>query len=195
VGEGGIIVKKAIFVTVAVVIFGVTNGLIAHKEYILQNGTTMLLKLAPVDPRSLIQGDYMILAYAMEREASRRASRDIPLSGELVVKADSAGIAQFVRFHKGEQLAADEHLLHYRWGMRAGQGLSPFIWFLVRGGRQGELRIGANAFFFQEGHAKYYEKAKYGELKVSPGGGSVLVGLRDKNLHRLAPQPHEKRNH
>lgn len=184
--------RKAVFIAVAVMVLGVTNGLIAHKEYILRNGTTMLLKLAPVDPRSLIQGDYMILAYALEREASRRASRGTPLSGELVVKADSSGVAQFVRFHKGEQLAADEHLLHYRWGMRAGQRLSPFIWFLAHGGRQGELRIGANAYFFQEGHAKYYEKAEHGELKVSTGGGSVLVGLRDKKLQRLVPQPKKK---
>ncbi len=181
--------RKAIFIAVAVLVFGVTNGLIAHKEHILRNGTTMLLKLAPVDPRSLIQGDYMMLAYALEREVPGQASRDMPLSGQLVVKLDSKGVAQFVRFHQGVQLAPDEQLLHFRRGGRVGQGVPLFLLLLAPDRRWDGLRIGADAFFFQEGHAKFYEKARYGEIKVSTGGESILVGLRDEKLQRLGPRP------
>ena len=46
------------------------------------------------------------------------------------------------------------------------------------------------AFYFQEGHADRFQQAAYGELKVTPGGDSVLVGLRDKNLDSLGgPEP------
>ncbi|RJQ16280.1 MAG: hypothetical protein C4560_09865 [Nitrospiraceae bacterium] len=50
-----------------------------------------------------------------------------------------------------------------------------------------DVRLGAESFFFQEGHAEYYSTAKYGELRVSNDGDSVLVGLRDKNLVPLHP--------
>ena len=35
------------------------NKSLLHKEDTLANGTLVLLELAPVDPRSLMQGDYM----------------------------------------------------------------------------------------------------------------------------------------
>lgn len=43
----------------------VVNGLIARQEYLLAHGTRMLVELAPVDPRSLMQGDYMRLGYSV----------------------------------------------------------------------------------------------------------------------------------
>ncbi len=43
----------------------VVNGLIARQEYLLAHGTRMLVELAPVDPRSLMQGDYMQLGYSV----------------------------------------------------------------------------------------------------------------------------------
>ena len=40
-------------------------------------------------------------------------------------------------------------------------------------------------YFFQEGKARIYSEAKYGELKVDESGASVLVGLRDRNFKPL----------
>ena len=37
-------------------------------EHTLRSGQDMILQLAPVDPRSIMQGDYMALAYAIDRE-------------------------------------------------------------------------------------------------------------------------------
>lgn len=51
--------------------------------------------------------------------------------------------------------------------------------FLIQYYSQGaQVRIGPTAFFFQEGNAKYYNDAKYAELRVSDDGESILVGLR-----------------
>ena len=156
-----------------VLVLLVPNYAIVQKERLLKDGTVMLLELAPVDPRSLIQGDYMRLDYAVARGLSEPpAGFDVeptvprvPRDGHIVVRLDDRGVATFVRWHtQGTPLGTGEHLLQYR----------------RRGNR---IRIATDAFYFQEGHARRYEAAKYGELRVDQSGGSVLVGLRD-SLHR-----------
>lgn len=144
----------------------VPNALIVHKERLLAAGTPILLELAPIDPRSLIQGDYMVLDYAISRGVQPAA---FPDDGLLVLRVDERNVATFERLHAPElALREGERLLRYR----------------VRGGR---LRLGAEAFFFQEGHADLYSGARFGELRVAPSGASVLVGLRDEKLAPLGP--------
>ena len=89
--------------------------------------------------------------------------------GALVVQSDGQDVARFVRRHEGDELADGEQLLRYR----------------VRGG---ELRLGAEDFFFQEGTADLYSDARYGELKVTDGGEALLVGLRGEDFAALGPR-------
>jgi uncharacterized membrane-anchored protein len=139
---------------------------IAKKEKTLRSGTVMLLELAPVDPRSLMQGDDMVLRYAIANVTGAAVARD----GKLVVTLDENSVARFKRVHSAEQpLAEGEHLLRYR---KRGRG----------------IRLGAESFFFQEGHAQYYRGAKYGELRVTETGDSVLMGLRGQNFERLGQE-------
>jgi uncharacterized membrane-anchored protein len=148
-----------------VVALAVPNFSILQKERLLASGMPMLIELAPVDPRSLIQGDYMRLDYAIARELG--SNGEWPRDGELVVKLDGFGVARFVRRHAlGTPLGAGEHLLLYR-------------------RRNNRTRIGTDAFYFQEGHASRYAGARYGELRVDRSGGSVLVGLRDSTRRPL----------
>ncbi len=42
-------------------------GFVGVREYRLQTGTEVVLKTVPVDPRSLLQGDYAILRYEIGR--------------------------------------------------------------------------------------------------------------------------------
>lgn len=138
----------------------VPAAVVVQKERLLAAGAPVLLELAPVDPRSLIQGDYMALDYAMSRQLADSVAR-WPRTGRLVVRRDSAGVARFVRRHDdGAPLAAGEQLLAYRT-------------------RDAQLRVGSDAFHFQEGDAPRYAGARYGELRVAADGESVLVGLRD----------------
>jgi uncharacterized membrane-anchored protein len=154
--------KKIVFWITLVVIMGLMNFQIFHKEKTISDGQTMLLKLAPRDPRSLIQGDYMMLRYEMAAKIPENALKD---KGYLVVSLDEHQVAKFVRLHGGEPLATGEFLLLYR-------------------NRDG-LRLGAESFMFQEGDAGLYDKAHYGELKVAVTGASVLVGLRGVDLSPL----------
>ena len=149
--------RLLIFGGLALVLVAV-NAFIVQKERLLASGDVVLLELAPVDPRSLIQGDYMRLEYDAARQAMPQASW--ARTGRIVVRLDSSRVARFVRLHEGGPLAPGERLLEYRM-------------------RRSRMQIGSDAFFFQEGHAARYAGARYGELRVAPGGSSVLVGLRD----------------
>ncbi|QDF07106.1 hypothetical protein BHS04_28525 [Myxococcus xanthus] len=144
----------------------VPTGLVVQKEHVLRSGTPVLLELAPVDPRSLIQGDYMVLDYAISRERDANPATTAT-DGNMVLRLDANGVGTFVRFDTPDTpLAPDELKLRYRL-------------------RQGRYRLGAEAFFFQEGHADRYEGARYGELRVADSGSSVLVGLRDAQRQPL----------
>ncbi len=149
--------KNVLFWGTTLLVLVVVNLLIMQKEDTVAHGRTMLLHLAPADPRSLMQGDYMALRYTMAEEIPVAHLKD---EGHLVVALDKEHVAQYIRVYKGESLQTGEHLLFYR--SRSG------------------LRLGAESFLFQEGDAELYAKAQYGELKVDEEGTSVLVGLRDQ---------------
>lgn len=149
------------------VVLGAVNLAIIDKERLLANGATVLVALAPVDPRSLIQGDYMRLDYAIAGSVDVRNGLGSRRAGRIVVRLDDRGVAQFVRRHEGETLAPGELLLEYR----------------LRGNR---VRIGSDAYFFEEGTEARFTGARYGELRVGDDGESVLVGLRDAELRRLS---------
>ena len=141
------------------------NYSVAEKETLLKEGQPILLKLAPVDPRSLMQGDYMNLRYDISNNIN---AEQIPRRGYCVVTLDPKGIAQFVRFQKDQTpLKTNEHLIKYT---------SPNQW---------NINIGAESFFFQEGHAEKYSNAKYGGIKTDKDGNSLLIGLYDEQLKQI----------
>ncbi len=147
-------------------VVAVSGGLIVHKELVLHRGTTLRLELAPVDPRSLMQGDYMALDYRITREL-RPEAESWPRDGRLVLQQDRQGVGSFVRLHRPDDVPVEgEVLLRYR-------------------KRRGRLRLGAESFFFQEGKAELFGEARFCELKVTASGSSVLVALLDKDLQRL----------
>ena len=161
-------IRNLIVLIAAVLVLAAINFEIYQKEQLLVQGKTVLLKLAPRDPRSLIQGDYMVLRYQIARLPELNSFQ--ATDGYLILELDKNQLAKFNRIYQDKtQLEENEILLQFR-------------------KRQHRIRIGAESFFFQEGHAKYYTNAKYGELRVSSSGKSVLVGLRDANFKPLEPK-------
>jgi len=152
-------------------VLGAVNFTIWQREDMLKNGTVVMLELAPVDPRSLMQGDYMALRFALSRELSAvREGADPITEGDVVVKRDARNVGVYQRIHRdGETLAADEARIHFRV-------------------RRQDIRIATDAFFFREGSAGAYRSAHYGELRVTPGGDATLVALRDKDLKLLGEE-------
>lgn len=137
---------------------------VSQKESILSEGKLILFELAPVDPRSLMQGDYMSLRYKV---ADSIRNLELPKRGFMVIRPDSFNIARYVRIQKGNQSPApDEQLIEF--------SSSSY-----------EINIGASSFFFEEGNADKYAKARYGGIKVDKKGKSVLTGLYDENRIRI----------
>ncbi|MDF2766926.1 MAG: hypothetical protein K0S81_3922 [Rhodospirillales bacterium] len=161
----------------AVVLLGLIAALTAAgltiraKERILADGRIVLLELAPVDPRSLIQGDYMALRYAPKVLPAATAETELPVAGTAVLGLDGTGVAFYRRLDRGDPLAADEVRLRYR-------SLLP----------HGDVRYGAESFFFEEGLAEAYQLARFGVLKVDAQGNSVLVGLADAEGRLIQPE-------
>lgn len=153
---------------ILVVVFGVVVLIASHysiyqRERLVREGQVVLLELAPVDPRSLMQGDYMALRFAVTNAAG--LANDVPRvgSGHVVLRVADNGVASFVRLDAGAPLAADEVRMRYR--MRAGT-----------------MKFATNAFFFQEGDANRYTAARYGAFRVAADGEAILTELRDEKL-------------
>ena len=148
-----------------IILLGLFNNSILKKETLLADGQLVLLELAPVDPRSLMQGDYMRLRYAISENTEYDS---ISKRGFCVVKLEENGIAKKVRIQESkEPINENEYLIVY----------TSKDW--------GGINIGAESFFFQEGEAEKYENAKYGGLKVDDEGNSLLIGLYDEKRKRI----------
>ena len=136
-----------------VLVLGAVNWSILAKERIKTQGERIYLELAPVDPRSLMQGDYMALRFSLANQIVATESGSAPLS------VDDRGIATLNPSPKPGDLR-----IRYR-------------------ERNGQVWLGTNAYFFEEGQAERYEGARYGEFRINrETGEAVLVALADENL-------------
>jgi uncharacterized membrane-anchored protein len=135
------------------------------KETLLLQGQVILLELAPIDPRSLMQGDYMTLRYKIAMDLQ---SDTIPKRGYCVVRLDSSRVAHKIRL-QNELSALKEGEYHIAY-------TSSNKW---------NISIGAESYFFQEGQAEKYDKAKYGGVKIDNYGNSLLIGLYDQQLQKI----------
>ncbi|BBB29135.1 GDYXXLXY domain-containing protein [Neptunomonas japonica] len=156
---------KWIGVMMVCLVLGAVNFTIFKKEQVLASGKLVLLQLAPVDPRSLMQGDYMRLRFALQREAFADKSVESE-EGFIIVNLDENSVGQFTGFYQGETLADNQVKMQYRV-------------------RDGKVKFATNAFFFQEGTAQTYEQARYGEFRVASNGELLLNNMRDKDYKIL----------
>ena len=109
----------------------------------------------------------MRLAYAMARGVN---DDSINTRGFVILELDENRVGHFVRIQEDATPCADgEHAIKY---------------FMRHSG----LGIGAESYFFQEGHASAFEEAEYGGLRLTSDGESVLEGLYDKDFQLIKPE-------
>lgn len=158
--------RKAVILLAGPVLLAFVNFGVYQRERLLTEGRTIFLRLSPVDPRSLVQGDYMRLNFEVADQAFPAAASTARADGHIVVRLDPRGVGRFARFGDGRQAAPGEIALRYR----------------IRGGQP---NFATNAFFFEEGSAERYADAAYGEFRVGPDGDMILTGLRGSGLEPL----------
>ena len=157
---------RTIFFWLGLVLFlSTSSAMVWKKEQLLAHGQTVQLKLAPVDPRSLMQGDYMVLRYDLASQVG--TADELPRHGRLIVRRDADGVGSFVRLDDGAPPMEGELALRY-WNANG-------------------LHIGAESYFFQEGTAAIYQRARYAELKVDADGTCLLTTLLDEERQPLKP--------
>jgi uncharacterized membrane-anchored protein len=159
-------VRKWVVIAATLILLVAVNLGIASRERLVEHGRVVLLELAPVDPRSLMQGDYMALRFGAADGARTGAEYLQFADGKLVLAVDPRGVGTFRRLDTGAPLAADEALLRYRI-------------------RDGQVKLATNAFFFEEGQGDAYARARYGEFRVAADGDAILTGLRGADLAPL----------
>ncbi|HQV08600.1 MAG TPA: GDYXXLXY domain-containing protein, partial [Thauera sp.] len=150
-----------------VLVVGLTVHAVIDRERVLDEGRIVLFELAPVDPRSLMQGDYMALRFAIDDALPRRAGTatgPLPRFAHVELAADGRASLAGV----GDDLPAPSATVAVRIRLRDG---AP--------------SVGPNAFFFQEGQAAVFEGARWGEFRVAADGTALLTHLRDEKLQRL----------
>lgn len=148
----------------------VANFAIWQKQELISTGRPVFVELAPVDPRSLMQGDYMRLNYRLPGNTSITLNPLRKFGRPHVVAAlDARGVATLLRVEDPSLPAA---------GSEIRIELTP---------KDGRWVIVSDAWFFREGDGERWTAAKYGEFRVAPDGRALLVGLADANLKRIEP--------
>ncbi|MGB3109057.1 MAG: GDYXXLXY domain-containing protein [Psychrobacter alimentarius] len=176
--------KPAVTITIAILgLVGILTFIsinVMKYERHLASGDPVLLQLAPVDPRGFMQGDYMTLSYALERNVldvlDKTGDRPKSADGYVIVALDESDVGHFVRLadsHQPNTLAANEKAIRYRL-------------------RNGSVKLATNAFFFQEGHANAFEAAKYGLFRVNDKGDPLLADLVNETFEVIDPTDKHK---
>lgn len=157
--------SRILIIANLILLLGYFNWSVYQKEQTLKDGQLVLLQLAPVDPRSLMQGDYMRLNY--KEASSDLLNKQTDTRGYAILRTDSNQVGEIVRLQNTLEPVNDNELV---------------IRYKIINRR---LFLGAESFFFEEGQDTLFQKAVYGGLKVDDKGQSLLVGLYDEDFHLI----------
>ncbi len=177
--------QKIIAIITLIIALSLINYSIYKKEQLLENGKIVFLKLAPVDPRSLMQGDFMALRFELAGQIqvelkenklfTDNFDNNKSTDGLVYVQLDKKDVASFVSIastKENTQTSAN------------GDNLDKVTALQFRV-RKGQVKFATNAYFFEEGTGKTLQPAKYGKFRVSFDGELLLVTLHDENLKEL----------
>ena len=180
-----------------ITLLGAVNYKVQQFEDVLATGKPVVLKIAPVDPRSLMQGDYMVLNYAILSEFQQ--SQFLPESNESLETSESIDAGE-----ANETTGIDESspsgkkayiLVHLDKNHVATfcekqseiptdfKHCTPNVYLPIR--YKGWFpELPSQDYFFAEGKGEYYAQAEYAEYRFKDGI-LLLARLLDKDLKGL----------
>lgn len=131
------------------------------KAKVAATGVEVFLPMAPRDPRSLIQGDYMAFSYAPGLLGEMP-----PTGGPGLLTVDADGVGQRVRPDDGTRRPDEIPVTLYAGRHRP--------------------RLAPESFLFEEGTAEIWEEARFAMVRILDRR-LVMVGLADVDRNRLEP--------
>ena len=148
----------------------------------MNNGKPIIVKLAPVDPRSLMQGDYMALNYEILTQFQQQFYGD----GEEQINAseEKRSVAKVYALVKaGENNVAN--LCRVELSPPTNfTGCQEGVYLPINTTNSWNPTLPSHSYFFAEGKGSYYAQAEYGEYRFK-GGKALLFRLLDKDLKPL----------
>ncbi len=156
-------------------LLGAVNYKVQQFEDVLATGKSIILEIAPVDPRSLMQGDYMTLHYAILDDLQSRTellSDELKEEGQqayLLLKLDANNLAGLCAVSRTPPSDFAD--------------CTPDVYLPVKYGYW-RMRLPSQDYFFAEGKGAYYAQAQYAEYRFK-NGIVLLARLLDKNLQGL----------
>ncbi len=145
-------------------------------EQDIKNGRTVFFELAPVDPRSLLQGDYMSLSYEVLNQIptlyeNSEEKISPKTKAQAIIELDENNKAKVISlYNTGMELEKNQILLSFTYE-NAFSIRTPLT----------------RSYFFQEGNAERFENAKYGVFKYA-NGKYILTNLADSEFKIIQAQ-------
>lgn len=153
---------KKLLVVLNLILLIVVFGYSVIKEENNLKKNTFYIKTSPVDPRSLIQGDYMVLNYNIT-DSARIEAVNIR-KGYIRIKINDLKIAEFIRVDK-EYVPPSNNEISIQFQKNSSN-----------------IDIGVNSYLFQEGTGNKFQKAQYAEVIELKNGKLRLKSLLDKDF-------------
>ena len=181
-----------------IALLGAVNYKVQQFEDVLATGKPVVLKIAPVDPRSLMQGDYMVLNYAILSEIQQ--NQFLSESNESLESNESIDAGE-----ANETIGIDESspsgkkayiLVHLDKNHVATfceeqseiptdfKHCTPNVYLPIRYNGSWLPKLPSQDYFFAEGKGEYYAQAEYAEYRFKDGI-LLLARLLDKDLKGL----------
>ena len=184
-----------------IALLGAVNYKVQQFEDVLATGKPVVLKIAPVDPRSLMQGDYMVLNYAIlsefqqsqvlsESNESLKTSESID-AGEANETIETTGIDESSPSGKKAYILVHLDKNHVATFCEEQSEIptdfkhcTPNVYLPIRYKGGWLPKLPSQDYFFAEGKGEYYAQAEYAEYRFKDGI-LLLARLLDKDLKGL----------
>ena len=182
--------KPLIALLIALLMLSPLNYKVWQFENVLATGKSVVLKIAPVDPRSLMQGDYMSLNYAILQDIAAQLN-DEPdqLNDEQTSEEDTWQITRkpqpkriYALIHQNERGVATLCRVE-KTKPTDFTDCEPSLYLPINNTGWSPA-LPSQEYFFAEGKGQYYAQAEYAEYRFKDGI-LLLARLLDQDLKPL----------
>ena len=183
-----------------IALLGAVNYKVQQFEDVLATGKPVVLKIAPVDPRSLMQGDYMVLNYAILSEFQQSQvlleTNESLESSEPIDAVESNEATEITGIDESSPSGKKAYILVHLDKNHVAtfceeqseiptdfKHCTPNVYLPIR--YKGWIpELPSQDYFFAEGKGEYYAQAEYAEYRFKDGI-LLLARLLDKDLKGL----------